>query len=281
MAAPNVRDQQITREAVITPPNRAIDQQVFREAIIVRKITGTITTTQAAQTLAVTAQEKLAATITTAQAAQQLNVAARIKLPQTDKPSIQFHPVLKPLDFAARPLTQPGKRLSGASSFLAFLTTPGANRSLSIPLGARNQPLTGKLFAFSMGGTVTLGSAGTLVITPFYGADVSGVNLGQSLPNAYSGNTDPLAWRLQGQIIFQNVTFEPGLSNVLCGGVFTMNTTPATVILFGSSNPIQVDASMIKRTASGALNFAATFAPFSLNASAPSITTRYAVLRAI
>jgi len=132
-----------------------------------------------------------------------------------------------------------------------------------------------------MGGTVTLGSAGTLVITPFYGADVSGVNLGQSLPNAYSGNTDPLAWRLQGQIIFQNVTFEPGLSNVLCGGVFTMNTTPATVILFGSSNPIQVDASMIKRTASGALNFAATFAPFSLNASAPSITTRYAVLRAI
>ena len=280
---PKVEDYQIVREALVVRVPTVDNYQVFREALIVPAVNVTVSITGNAITSSkgTVAVSGSANVFPTGQQVLSSASSVTVKLPkQVDQPSIQFHPVLKPLDFSSRPLTQAGRRL-GTGSFLAFLTTPGANRSLSIPLGARNQPIPGKLFTFSLGGTITLGAAGSLVITPFYGADISGVSLGQSLPNAYPANTNPLAWRLHGQIIFQDISFEPGLSDVLCGGSFTMNTQPATVVLFGSSKAIQVDASKITRAASGALNFAATFAPFTMNASLPSITTRYAVLRTI
>lgn len=254
-----VRDYQIFREAVITPPTN-VSVAVTGNSIAVSLGTPT-----------------LALGVGVSVTGQLLSiVVGKLPTPPVDRPSIQFHPVLKPLDFMARPLTQPGRR---AQSFATFLTTPGASRSFSMPLGARNQPIRGKPILFTMGGFLSSGSAGTLVITPFYGADAKGVNLGSSRPQSYPAHVTATAWRLHGQIIFQDVTLEPGLAQVICGGSFVINTHPATVILFGSASPVFVDASATKPIASGALNFAATFAPFALNANALAITTRYAFLK--
>lgn len=234
-----------------------------------------IITAQASQSLDALAAEIFSATETSAQAAQDLNAAGPAPpKSKSDKPSIQLHPVIKPLDFSSRPLTQAGKR---SATFATLLTQGGASRAFSMPLGARNQPIAGKVFSFTMGGTLTPGSVGgTLVITPLYGANSDGVNLGQSAAQAYSGSTTPVPWRLKGEIIFQNVDLTPGASLVVCTGTFVMN---GVSILFGSNNAVRVNASAITPSASGALNFAVSFAPSALNASAPVISTKYAFLR--
>jgi hypothetical protein len=193
-----------------------------------------------------------------------------------DKPSIQLHPLVKPLDFYTAPPKQPGRK---SSRFTTLLTEAGASRAFSMPLGARNQPVAGKVFSFTMGGWIVPGAVGgTLIITPLYGATANGVSLGQSASQAYSASTTPIPWRLKGEIIFRAVDLRPGASLVVCSGSFTMNDL---VVLFGSATPIQVDASANSASASGALNFAATFAPAILNVSPPRISTKYAFLRAI
>jgi len=294
-----VRDYQVFREAVIDPITvvnvtgnalalstgiiRGVrDYQVFREAVITPpvNVSVSITGNSIAASLG-TPTFSLGVGVHPSGLALTI-VVGKLPTPPVDHPSIQFHPILMPLAFSSRPLLQAGRRVRNDGSFLAFLTKPGAFRSLSIPLGTRNQPIPGKLFTFSLGGTITLGSAdGTLVITPFYGAEVSGVNLGGSLASPYTASMSPIAWHLKGQIIFQDVVIEPGLSTILCSGAFTMNSNPAVSVVFGSTDPIQVDTSKFTRAASGALNFAATFAPSVLNATPPAITMGYAVLRTI
>jgi hypothetical protein len=115
------------------------------------------------------------------QATQSLDATAILSSHvKPDRPSVQLHPVVKPLDFLSRPLTQAGKR---SATFTTLLTEAGASRAFSMPLGARNQPIAGKVFSFTMGGTMTPGTAdGTFTIVPLYGATSDGVNLGQSLP---------------------------------------------------------------------------------------------------
>jgi len=294
-----VRDLQVFREAVIDPitivnvTGNALtlstgivsgvrDYQVFREAVIAPPTNVSVALSGNSIALSL-GSPTLSLGVSVHVTGQLLSiVVGKLPTPPVDHPSIQFHPVLRPLAFSSRPLLQAGRRVRNDASFLAFLTKPGAFRSLSIPLGTRNQPVPGKLFSFSLGGTITLGSDdGTLVITPFYGAEVTGVNLGQSLPSAYKADTHPVSWHLKGQIIFQDVVLEPGLSRIQCGGSFTMNSHPAVTILFGSKDFIQVDTSKFSKRASGALNFAATFAPSALNATHPSISTGYAVLRTI
>jgi hypothetical protein len=213
--------------------------------------------------------------VTTDQAQQSLDMTGTVTRPtKPDKPSRQLHPVVKPLDFSSRPLTQAGRR---SATFTTLLTEAGASRAFSMPLGARNQPIAGKVFSFTMGGTMTPGTAsGTLSIVPLYGANSDGVNLGQSLPQPYSGSTTPIQWRLKAEIVFQSVDLTSGASLVICTGSFVINGSSA---LFGSVNPIQVDASSIAANASGAVNFAAAFAPSTLNSQQPVITTKYAFLR--
>jgi hypothetical protein len=130
-----------------------------------------------------------------------------------------------------------------------------------------------------MGGTIIPGTVGgQMTITPLYGATADGVNLGHSVSQAYPASIAPLPWRLKGEIIFQAVDLTPGASLVVCTGIFETN---GVVLMFGSGNPIQVDASAVSPSASGALNFAVTFAPSVLNARAPVLLTQYALLRVI
>ena len=205
-------------------------------------------------------------------------VGVVIPRPGPDRPSIQFHPVLKPLAFVSRPLLQAGKRASAEKNFVGFLTDPGAFKHFS--LGGNIEIVKGKVMWYSMGGTITLGSSpGTLVITPFFGPSTDGVNLGQSSPQSYSASTNRIAWRLQGQIIVRDYSLAPGTSQVICNGNFTMNHHPSVVIVFGSPDAIYVDTSVKRPKMSGALNFAATFAPSRMNATSPFVRTAYAVLR--
>jgi hypothetical protein len=234
-----------------------------------------IVNAQASQTLAVLATESLAGTIQNSQAPQDLSVAS----PQptahvADKPSIQLHPVIKPLDFSSRPLTQPG---TASGSFTTLLTEAGANQAFSIPLSARNRPVAGKVFSFTMAGTMTPGTvAGNLTITPLYGATADGVNLGPSLAQPYAASTSAIPWRLKGEILFLEVDLEPGTSLIVCTGSFVLNNLN---LLFGSGNAVQIDTSQFSAAASGALNFAASFAPSAMNVHPPSIVTKYAFLR--
>ena len=243
----------------------------------------TVSTAQAAQTLAATDTETLTATETSSQAQQSLAAAASIqKPPGPDKPANQLHPLRTPLRFSSRPLTQPGK---SNASFTTLLTETGAQQAFAMPLGPRNQPFAGRVFSFAMAGTMTAGiSGGSLSITPLYGATVNGVNLGQSLTQRYRASLSPRPWRLRGEIIFRAVDFQPGACLVVCTGSFAMTGDPSIsdsgiALVFGSSTPIRVDANALRTQASGALNFAVTFAPASLNASAPTITAKYAFLR--
>jgi len=276
-----VREQQLFREAVILPQTIVAvsgnalsiqaggvsgvrDQQLYREAVILPATVVSVTGNSA--TLSV---GSVAVATTTFKPAQ--------------PPSLQFHPVLKPLDFPPRPLLQAGRR---RSAFTTMLTPSGASQAFSMPLGARNQPIAGKVFQFTMGGSIVLGNtAGTMTITPLYGATTDGVDLGRSNPLQYFARQRPIPWRLTGEIIFQSVDLTPGNSLVICTGVFVTigdDSTPdgGLALVFGSGVPVQVDASSIKANASGALNFAATFMPSVMNATTPpKITVRYAFLR--
>jgi hypothetical protein len=207
-------------------------------------------------------------------------LSARVK---TDRPDRQLHPVVKPLDFLSRPLTQAGRR---SATFTTVLTPAGASRAFSMPLGGRNRPIAGRVFTFTMGGSLVLGTVGgTLIITPFYGATADGISLGSSALCPYSADyATPTQWRLKGEIVFQQVDFAPGSSLVTCQGAFIAGGDPkipgsGLTIVFGSAGPVAVDADAVTPSASGALNFAATFAPASLNAVAPVISTKYALLR--
>jgi hypothetical protein len=234
-----------------------------------------IVNAQASQTLDVAATESLAGTIQNSQAQQDLSAAApQPSVGITDKPSIQVHPVIKPLDFSSRPLTQPG---TASGSFTTLLTEAGANQAFSIPLSARNRPVAGKVFSFTMAGTMTPGTVeGNLTITPLYGATADGVNLGPSLAQPYAASTSAIPWRLKGEILFLEVDLEPGTSLIICTGSFVLNNLN---LLFGSGNAVQIDTSQFSAAASGALNFAASFAPSAMNVHPPSIVTKYAFLR--
>jgi hypothetical protein len=197
---------------------------------------------------------------------------------RVDKRSIQLHPILKTLQFySARDLPkQPGKKVS---TFTTLLTEAGAPQAFSMPLGARNQPIAGKVFSFTMGGIIYIGNAdGTFTITPLYGATVNGIDLGRSSVCAYQANTRSAPWRLKGEIIFKQVDLTKGAAIAVCTGLFTASGVAA---IFGSGKPVQVDLSAVAPSASGALNFAITFAPSVFNVNAPTITTKYAFLRAI
>jgi hypothetical protein len=253
---PNARDTQVIREAILLASPNARSAQVVREAIILRSPDVSVSVTGLAA----------AATAGTVGI-----VATIVRGPQ---PSQLLHPLVKPLDFYTSPPKQPGKR---SASFTTLLTQAGAQRAFSMPLGARNQPIAGKVFSFTMGGTIIPGTVGgQMTITPLYGATADGVNLGPSISQAYSASTAPMPWRLKGEIIFQAVDLTPGASLVVCTGSFTMDDV---AIVFGSANPIQVDAGAVSPSASGALNFAVTFAPAVLNVSPPVISTKYAFLR--
>jgi hypothetical protein len=100
--------------------------------------------------------------------------------------------------------------------------------------------------------------------------------MGHSVSQAYPASTTPIPWRLKGEIIFQAVDLTPGASLVVCTGSFAMD---GLAVVFGSGGAIQVDASAVSPSASGALNFALTFAPSVMNVSPPVISTKYAFLR--
>lgn len=275
------RDSQDVNLVLASNPGTLRVSQDFILVLQKTVFSGPIADSQSQQTLDVAGTSSRF--ISTTQASQSLAASATQTLPPVpDKPPNQFHPVLKPLDFYSRPLTQAG-RPSGA--FNLFLSEPGANRALSMPLGARNQPVSGKVLSFSMGGTITPGAVGgTMVITPLYGATSNGVNLGPSSLQSYPASIDPLPWRLKGEIIFQTIDLTPGMAQVICSGVFMMAGDPTVAdsgieCVFGSASPVQVDLSAVGAVASGALNFAVSFGPSVFNVSPPTISTKYAFVR--
>jgi hypothetical protein len=187
----------------------------------------------------------------------------------------QIHPLVKPLDFYSPPLVQPRKPLS---TVITLLSDVGAQQALSMPLGARNQPVAGRVFSFTMAGTIRMGSSdGTLTVTPFYGTTVNGPDLGQSTPQSYSASITPQPWRLKGEIIFQQISLAQGAALARCSGSFSVNNNVA--VIFGSPGPINVNLRATSAKASGALNFSVTFTAFG-SATSPAISTKYAFLNA-
>ena len=274
----HIRDSQdVTLAIGQTKGTRRLSQDVL--LVVAPNIeVGAISNVQAAQSLSVVATvTNPGGTVSDTQAAQSLDVVATVTNPPRPpaQPVSLFRPVLKPLDFPVRPILQAGRR---RSVFSVLLTEEGASRAFSMPLGARNQPIAGKVFSFTMGGMLHILAGGSVTITPIYGATSRGVNLGQSVPQVYSPSVRALPWRLKGEIIFKSVDLEPGASLAVCTGVFAMNDI---AVMFGSATPILVNASAVMANASGALNFAVTFAPSALNASRPTISAKYAFLRAI
>lgn len=141
-----------------------------------------------------------------------------------------------------------------------------------IPAG---EPRTGKVYELLVGGTVTTGAAGTLIITPRYGTVIGGVSIGVSPTQNYvpSITTAPFFFRYY--LIFRAIGL-PGTNSVVYGtgewssGGAVATAASATAVLVSSTTTASVDASI-----ASALWMGVTFSV------APSVIPKWHVWRSL
>jgi hypothetical protein len=112
-----------------------------------------------------------------------------------------------------------------------------------IPAG---EPRPGKIYELIVGGTVTTGAAGTLIITPRYGLVIGGTTLTASPTQNYvpSITTAPFIYRCY--LVIRSVGLPGANSTVLANGVWQSGGAVATaasetaVLHYGSSAAIDV-----------------------------------------
>ena len=135
------------------------------------------------------------------------------------------------------------------------------------PVGfGANSPFAGQVYRFAFGGIATTGTAGTMVLTPFYGnGTANGVNLGASGAQNYTPSQTNIPWIVEGYLAFRLIAYTATASTCWCSGLFQSVGALATAgnswgQVFGSTAAVSVDTSGTATAGTfGSLNFAATF----------------------
>jgi len=161
---------------------------------------------------------------------------------------------------------------TGSITTITGIFTPAqANQAFPIPVGIGNQPFAGQVFRFSMGGIMTTGTAGTIVVTPVFGpstaqAGLTGaVSLGASAAQTYVASLTNVPWHMEGELVFRTVSLVATTSTAWCSGRFVSQGTLATAgsgltVVFGSTAAVNVDTLGTGAAGSfGAMNFGITF----------------------
>lgn len=114
----------------------------------------------------------------------------------------------------------------------AFTTITATTETVLIPtaftpIGA-NEPRAGKVYELIVGGTITTGTAGTLIIQPRYGLVIGGTALGVSPTQNYvpSITTAPFIYRAY--LVFRSIGLPGANSTCVCSGIWESGGAVAT-----------------------------------------------------
>lgn len=155
---------------------------------------------------------------------------------------------------------------TGSITSLTGIFTPAqANQAFPVGYGQAT-PFAGQVYRFAMGGIMTTGTTGTMVITPVFGpSTTAGVVMGASAAQTYVASLTNVPWRLEGELVFRTISAVATTSTAWLTGSFTSQGTLATAgsalaVVFGSTAAVSVDTTGTAAAGSfGALNFGITF----------------------
>jgi hypothetical protein len=160
---------------------------------------------------------------------------------------------------------------TGSITTITGIFTPAqANQAFPIGYGLA-QPFAGQVYKFAMGGILTTGTTGTMVITPVFGpstaqAGLTGaVVLGASQAQTYTASLTNVPWYMEGRLVFRTISQAVTASTVWCSGFFVAPGVAGTADsswsqTFGSTTAVSVDTTGTGTAGSfGALNFGITF----------------------
>lgn len=160
---------------------------------------------------------------------------------------------------------------TGSITTITGLFTP-AQANQFFPMGyGLAAPFAGQVYSFEMGGVMTTGTAGTIVITPVFGPSTAqsgltaAVSMGASAAQTYVASLTNVPWHMRGCIAWKVISAVATTSTAVLSGSFHSQGTLATAgsgltVVFGSTAAISVDTTGTAAAGSfGALNFGFTF----------------------
>jgi len=114
----------------------------------------------------------------------------------------------------------------------AYTTITATTETVLIPTALAsipaNEPRAGRVYELTVGGTITTGAAGTMIITPRYGLVIGGTSLGASPTQNYvpSITTAPFLYRCL--LVIRSVGLPGANSTVICTGKWESAGATAT-----------------------------------------------------
>ncbi len=134
----------------------------------------------------------------------------------------------------------------------------------------------GKVYELIVGGTVTTGTAGTLILTPRFGTTISGVSLGVSPTQNYVPSITTAPFMLRYYLTFRTIGGAGTNSTALGYGSFQSNGAVATAASETAAYCGTVGAAVaVDTTVASALWFGVTFSV------APSVIPKFHVWRSL
>jgi len=136
----------------------------------------------------------------------------------------------------------------------AYTTITATSETVLIPTALvsipASEPRAGKVYELTVGGTITTGVAGTMIITPRYGLVIGGTSLGASPAQNYvpSITTAPFLYRCL--LVFRSIGLPGANSTVVCvgkwesGGAIATASSQTSVSHCTTGAAISVDTSV-------------------------------------
>jgi hypothetical protein len=120
--------------------------------------------------------------------------------------------------------------------------------TMNTPIGA-NEPRAGKIYRLTVGGTLTTGTAGTLIITPRYGLTIGGTALGASPTQNYIPSITAAPFIFEYTLVFRTCSMAASGSTCVGSGVFVSGGAVATAgscttVLCSSTASVTVDTTV-------------------------------------
>jgi hypothetical protein len=91
-----------------------------------------------------------------------------------------------------------------------------------------NEPRAGKIYELTVGGTITTGTAGTMIITPRYGLVIGGTSLGVSPTQNYVPSITTAPFLYKCYLTFRSIGIAGANSTAICTGAWTSGGAVAT-----------------------------------------------------
>jgi hypothetical protein len=136
----------------------------------------------------------------------------------------------------------------------AYTTITATSETVLVPTALTGipagEPRAGKVYELTVGGTVTTGAAGTLIITPRYGLVIGGTTLGASPTQNYVPSITTAPFLYRALLIFRSIGLPGANSTVVCtgkwesGGAVATASSQTSVAHCTTGAAISVDASI-------------------------------------